>query len=546
MRNNKMMFNRKIVQFLLVPLIIILWVSGNAAGEYSPNATTLPATDVTSTSATLKGEVNPNGLDTVAFFASADAPGTRSHFQDTPFQNIGNGSSYVPVNHTLTGLKPGTNYSYVIKAKNSFNVSSGEPKFFITNFTQPSAPRNLTATASVSSITLNWNAPDNNGGSPILSYRIYRGNASRGEKFQTSVGNTLSYTDTPEARGQTYHYMVSAVNSVGEGAVSNEANATLAPTPTVTPNVIATPTALTVRVASDPLSVAIGQTSTITVIVTADGKEISGANVILNSTKEGKVNPATGTTDLFGHVTSTFTGSAAGKATIKAVVKKEGFEEGKGQIQFIVGPAPTMTVITKLSSITGMITDAKTNEPVQNAKVTIDGISATTGPDGLYELQINAGEYKNLIVTKPGYATISRSVNVTEGGIKVDFSIMPAQATPWVWVILLIAAISASLIYILVIKKGKKVEDEEKELCIHCKAPIPIDSEFCTSCGKKQEEMKRFCMNCGASMPHTSERCPRCNKLPPSGADVKTCWKCGEVIPNVANFCGTCGAGQPI
>jgi immune inhibitor InhA-like protein len=60
---------------------------------------------------------------------------------------------------------------------------------------------------------------------------VYRGTASGGETLLTSggcsgLGAVLSCTDTGLTNGQTYYYKVSAVNSIGEGAQSNEATAT--------------------------------------------------------------------------------------------------------------------------------------------------------------------------------------------------------------------------------------------------------------------------------------------------------------------------------
>ena len=71
-----------------------------------------------------------------------------------------------------------------------------------------------------------WTAPSD-GGAPITGYNIYRGTAAGGETLLTSVGNVTSYDDnTAVANGTTYYYRVAAVNSVGEGAQSNEVSAT--------------------------------------------------------------------------------------------------------------------------------------------------------------------------------------------------------------------------------------------------------------------------------------------------------------------------------
>lgn len=91
---------------------------------------------------------------------------------------------------------------------------------------EPSAPRNLLTTTADSRIMLSWTAPILDGGSPIISYNIYRGTTSGGETYLTTVEDLKSYTDISLMNGQNYYYKVSAVNDVGEGAMSSEASAT--------------------------------------------------------------------------------------------------------------------------------------------------------------------------------------------------------------------------------------------------------------------------------------------------------------------------------
>src|SRR5207302_19945 len=92
--------------------------------------------------------------------------------------------------------------------------------------TAPGAPRNLQATPGDGQVTLNWQAPSDDGGSPILLYTIYRGNSSGGESFLITVPLVTTYTDATVTNGVTYYYKVSATNAVGEGPKSNEASAT--------------------------------------------------------------------------------------------------------------------------------------------------------------------------------------------------------------------------------------------------------------------------------------------------------------------------------
>ncbi|MCK4732212.1 MAG: fibronectin type III domain-containing protein [Methanophagales archaeon] len=118
----------------------------------------------------------------------------------------------------------------------------------VTFITVPSLPQKLRATAGDGYVNLNWDAPSDDGGSPITGYNIYRGTAPGGERFVKAVGNVLIYTDNDVTNNQKYYYQVSAVNSLGEGEKSNEVDATPTPTPTTAPTTLtstSTPTPTT-------------------------------------------------------------------------------------------------------------------------------------------------------------------------------------------------------------------------------------------------------------------------------------------------------------
>lgn len=94
------------------------------------------------------------------------------------------------------------------------------------DFKVPTAPINLSAIGGDGQVTLTWDPPLSDGGVSISKYRIYRGNTSGGETFLTEIGDVTGYTDSGLTNGQTYYYQVSALNAMGEGPLSNEANAT--------------------------------------------------------------------------------------------------------------------------------------------------------------------------------------------------------------------------------------------------------------------------------------------------------------------------------
>src|SRR6185437_3225193 len=92
--------------------------------------------------------------------------------------------------------------------------------------TTSSAPQNLQSAAGNSQVALSWSIPQNNGGSSITNYDVYRGTSSGSETLLAQAGNDTSYTDGTVTNGQTYFYTVTAVNYVGESAPSNEVSAT--------------------------------------------------------------------------------------------------------------------------------------------------------------------------------------------------------------------------------------------------------------------------------------------------------------------------------
>jgi len=93
----------------------------------------------------------------------------------------------------------------------------------------PAAPTALSATAGNAQVTLAWTAA-----SGATGTNVHRGTATGGPytTIATNVPGT-SFTDTGLANGTTYFYVVTGINSLGEGPDSNEASATPVVPPTV-------------------------------------------------------------------------------------------------------------------------------------------------------------------------------------------------------------------------------------------------------------------------------------------------------------------------
>jgi len=104
---------------------------------------------------------------------------------------------------------------------------------FTAGSTSPGQPTGLIATATSSStIDLVWSTPSNDGGSPIIGYQIER-ESPIGGGFTTivaDIGSTIPmFEDTGLTSETQYNYRVSAINAMGTGSASNEADATTLP-----------------------------------------------------------------------------------------------------------------------------------------------------------------------------------------------------------------------------------------------------------------------------------------------------------------------------
>ena len=160
---------------------------------------------------------------------------------------------------TVTGLKTGETYTFVVKARYNIGTSSDNsspasatPTSSSTppsKFTVPNSPTGLTATAtSPIQIDLVWNAPTNDGGSQITGYKIdVKTGTGEYLTLKDNTGSTSrTYPHADRITGTTYTYKVYAINSVGTSGPSNEASATptVSSTPPVTKTKPSQPTSL--------------------------------------------------------------------------------------------------------------------------------------------------------------------------------------------------------------------------------------------------------------------------------------------------------------
>jgi fibronectin type 3 domain-containing protein len=112
---------------------------------------------------------------------------------------------------------PVTNGSYQ-------SVNRGNMDAFLTILdfiSAPSAPINLTAVSGDSVIVLKWDAPENDGGSNVTDYMVYKGIDSTNLSLHATLGDVRDYNDTDLVIGRTYYYAISCRNGVGESDPSD-------------------------------------------------------------------------------------------------------------------------------------------------------------------------------------------------------------------------------------------------------------------------------------------------------------------------------------
>jgi hypothetical protein len=142
------------------------------------------------------------------------------------------------------GLTNGTPYTFTVFAT---NVSGNSPASALTNpvtpsgFTVPGPPQGTSATLiSPGLITVSWSAPVSDGGSSVLSYKIYADPPDVAAQSVAAAFTTVDFDNTL-VNGTLYTFTVTATNAIGESLPSAGATATPAIAPSVPQNFTVTP-----------------------------------------------------------------------------------------------------------------------------------------------------------------------------------------------------------------------------------------------------------------------------------------------------------------
>jgi hypothetical protein len=126
-----MRYRSTILSAVLTASCVLALAAATGAGAATrPSVSTGSAHNVSYSTATLAGTVNPNGADTSYYFQYGK---TRVSFENQSIiADAGAGTHTVKVNTSITGLQPLTLYHYRLVAVNSAGISIGSAKTFTT------------------------------------------------------------------------------------------------------------------------------------------------------------------------------------------------------------------------------------------------------------------------------------------------------------------------------------------------------------------------------------------------------------------------------
>lgn len=272
--------NAKIDAIEVLPLTIAINAGGGASGNFMADTAYSGGTGVTNSSATINtsGVSNPapqaayqserygNFTYTISNLVPAAPYRVRLHFAETYWTQAGkrifnvilNGVSSL-ANFDIFAAAGGANTAVVkefivpasatgtiamqftsvvnnakvdaIEVIPSTTAGSGSTAGVPPTATLPSAPTNLAAVAGNGSATLSWGAV-----SGATGYNVKRASTSGGT-YTTVASNigTVSYVNSGLSNGTPYYYVVSALNTAGEGINSAPITVTPVAPPTISP-----------------------------------------------------------------------------------------------------------------------------------------------------------------------------------------------------------------------------------------------------------------------------------------------------------------------
>jgi hypothetical protein len=190
-------------------------IGGVAAAASSPSVSTGSATSIKTSSAVMRGTINPNGSSTTYFFSYGPAKGV--YTVNTAAKSLGSGTVAKAVQATASGLLPGTTYHFRLTATNRFGTSAGADHSFTTHGHPPAVATTqgiaaLTATSATLTGVIN---PKGEKTSFFFEYGTTTTYTSRTFTATVPAGNTpvpVALSVSPLTPLTTFHYQLVALH----------------------------------------------------------------------------------------------------------------------------------------------------------------------------------------------------------------------------------------------------------------------------------------------------------------------------------------------
>jgi hypothetical protein len=181
-------------------------LTGTGIPAVLPVVTTLAASNISYTQATLNGSVNAKGFTRTVFF---DYGATTSYGKTVAAdQTTVLGSTATNVTLTLTGLQPHTTYHYRVRASSAEGSANGTDKTFTTSNHLPVGVVDNVSVLPSAPVVIAVLGNDTDADSDALSIASFVAPAASIGKV-TKVGNTLIFAPTATFTGGSFTYIVS-------------------------------------------------------------------------------------------------------------------------------------------------------------------------------------------------------------------------------------------------------------------------------------------------------------------------------------------------